>query len=216
MENQNRVITREDAVRVLEIVDQGLSFGLGNPVPGQMCVEAAVCYALSLPHNDDDPFCVSPALRALKIRLNDANWPDNKSRAKGMRKLTILQLGTKDILNEKEFINKVTISTVKKLLPEMFKQFKKNGIDISEFEIEINACKKVKTRKDAREVALAIKYKTNKIKFVSYTAYAAAYADAATAKSSHFHILTFFAEMVSEILIEMNVPAIQWLDLLKK
>ena len=79
-------ITRDIAAKVLHIVDQGLSKGLGEQAPGQMCVEAAVCYALGLPHGDD-PGCVSPALRRLKIGLNDANWSSPQARAKGLRRL---------------------------------------------------------------------------------------------------------------------------------
>lgn len=45
-------ITRKIAVRVLEVVDAGLVSGVGSPEPGKMCVEAAVCYALGLPHGD--------------------------------------------------------------------------------------------------------------------------------------------------------------------
>lgn len=55
------VIDISIAKKVLEVVDAGLSSGVGNPIPGQMCVEAAVCYALGLPHGDD-PACVSRAL----------------------------------------------------------------------------------------------------------------------------------------------------------
>lgn len=39
-------LTKEIAQKVLTTVDKGLSCGLGHPKPGQMCVEAAVCYAL--------------------------------------------------------------------------------------------------------------------------------------------------------------------------
>ena len=49
------------AAKVLETVDAGLCSGVGKPVPGEMCVEAAVCYALGLPHSDN-PDCVAPAL----------------------------------------------------------------------------------------------------------------------------------------------------------
>jgi hypothetical protein len=66
------MITAEVAQKVLDVVDAGLVRGVGEPVPGQMCVEAAVCYALGLPHGDD-PACVSSALRGLKIRLNDSS-----------------------------------------------------------------------------------------------------------------------------------------------
>ena len=58
-------ITREGAAKVLAAVDSGLVKGVGSAKPGRLCVEAAVCYGLGLPHSDN-PTCVSPALRALK------------------------------------------------------------------------------------------------------------------------------------------------------
>ena len=99
-------ITREVATKVLEVVDHGLCEGKGVPVPGQMCVEAAVCYALGLPHSDE-PDCVSRALRDLKIALNDSRWSDNQVRAKGLRRLAVAQLGSAGALNEEEFARRV-------------------------------------------------------------------------------------------------------------
>src|SRR5258708_5760559 len=93
----------EDAKKVLEVVDAGLSSGIGKSKPGSMCVEAAVCFALGLPHGDD-PGCVSLALRELKIRLNDNPWSSNEERAKGLRRLAVAQLGSKGELDEIEFI----------------------------------------------------------------------------------------------------------------
>lgn len=61
-------ITADVVHQVLNIVDAGLSAGLGSREPGDLCVEAAVCYALGLPHGDD-PECVSPALQRLVIIL---------------------------------------------------------------------------------------------------------------------------------------------------
>ncbi len=95
-------ITTNIAKKVLETVDAGLSNGLGKPEPGQMCVEAAVCYALGLPHGDE-PGCVSASVRKFKIRLNDSSWSTNEARAKGLRRLALAQLGSKNILNETEF-----------------------------------------------------------------------------------------------------------------
>jgi hypothetical protein len=109
------VLSRKVARKVLETVDAGLVSGLGQAVPGQMCVEAAVCYALGLPHGDN-PACVGSAVRAFKIRLNDANWPTNESRTKGMRKLAIAQLGSNEI-DQNEFRKLVVIGTVKRILP---------------------------------------------------------------------------------------------------
>lgn len=95
-------ITEEHARRVLAVVDVGLVRGLGHPEPGQMCVEAAVCYALGLPHSDD-PQCVSETLRTVKIMLNDALWSSNQTRSKGLRRLALAQLGSKDHLDESAF-----------------------------------------------------------------------------------------------------------------
>lgn len=97
------VITEQVARKVLNVVDKGLSSGLGIRKPGQMCVEAAVCYALDLPHGDD-PGCVSPLLRSLKIRLNDCPWSSKQARAKGLRRLAVAQLGSKGELDEKAFV----------------------------------------------------------------------------------------------------------------
>jgi hypothetical protein len=66
--------------KLLDTVDDGLTSGVGEPVPGQMCVEAAISYALGEPHSDG-PSCVEPAVREGKIRLNDAQWSSNEARA---------------------------------------------------------------------------------------------------------------------------------------
>src|SRR5690242_4423850 len=92
------------AAKVLKAVDAGLSQGLGEQKPGQMCVEAAVCYALGLPHGDNPP-CVGSAVRAVKIRINDSNWSSKAARAKGMRRVAIAQLGS-DKLDQTEFLKR--------------------------------------------------------------------------------------------------------------
>ena len=72
--------------KLLGVVDAGLTSGRGRRKPGEMCVEAAVCFALGQPHGDQ-PTCVGPAVRAYKIGLNDAAWSSPAARAKGMRLL---------------------------------------------------------------------------------------------------------------------------------
>jgi len=89
-------ITQKIAKKVLETVDAGLLRGIGEPEPGRMCVEAAVCYALGLPHGDHPP-CVSTLLRDIKIILNDQKWSSDKARAKGLRRLALAQLGSENI-----------------------------------------------------------------------------------------------------------------------
>lgn len=102
------MINESLARKVLETVDAGLCRGLGQPVPGHMCVEAAVCFAMGLPHSDE-PTCVSGALRSFKIKLNDAPWSSNESRAKGMRRLAIAQLGTAGALDDIAFARSVAL-----------------------------------------------------------------------------------------------------------
>jgi hypothetical protein len=107
--------------KLLSTVDAGLCSGMGQPVPGQMCVEAAVCYSLGLPHSDD-PGCVSPALRLLKIRLNDCKWSSTGARAKGLRRLAVAQLGSKDVLDEKRFVDRVVKLVIQKNVAKALRQ----------------------------------------------------------------------------------------------
>ena len=109
-------ITREIAAKVLSTVDAGLVSGMGKPIPGQMCVEAAVCYAMGLPHGDE-PTCVSPALRALKIKLNDSKWSSPAARAGGMRRLAIAQLGSADTLDDAAFIKRASDLAIHTYVP---------------------------------------------------------------------------------------------------
>ena len=112
------VPTEALAKKILETVDAGLSMGRGNPVPGQMCVEAAVCYAMGLPHGDS-PACVGWAVREFKIVLNDRrHWVSSSSRAEGLRALAIAQLGSNEI-DQVEFCKRVAVKTVQTLLPEV-------------------------------------------------------------------------------------------------
>jgi len=108
-------ISREIARKVLEVVDKGLVHGLGKPVPGQMCVEAAVCYAMGLPHSDK-PSCVGYAVRAYKIALNDKAWSSDAARATGMRRVAVAQLGS-DLIDQRAFAQEVTLQVTRQLLP---------------------------------------------------------------------------------------------------
>jgi hypothetical protein len=110
-------ITEAMAAKVLEVVDCGLSHGLGKPEPGYLCVEAAVAYAMGEGHTDK-PSCVAPAVRHLKIVLNDAKWwQSNESRAKGLRRLALAQLGTVGTLDEREFAERVSLVAVRVMVP---------------------------------------------------------------------------------------------------
>lgn len=131
--------------RVLEVVDKGLTQGLGTPKPGKMCVEAAVNYALGLPHGDN-PSCVGTAVRAFKIRLNDSHWSSDEARARGMRKLAIAQLGS-DQIDQLEFSTYVVIETIRQILPLALEK-----VGLTK---EAEECRQVTDIKNAHEVTYA-------------------------------------------------------------
>ena len=215
---------------LLSVVDHGLVRGLGSPVPGQMCVEAAVCYSLGLPHGDD-PLCVASSLRQFKIRINDANWSSNAARAKGLRRLAVAQLGTKFTLNEQEFTKRVVIMLVKTTL-----------VDIIDGETLKNQCRSVETLKEAIEAALALRsryeyavaaavYAVDAVT-AAYVAYVAdaAYAAVRAVVRAVVHVAAYaaahagngdkvlsdFCERVVQILIDMKAPGCEFLYLTEK
>lgn len=189
-------ITKEIVQKLLDTVDQGLVQGLGEPIPGQMCVEAAVCYALDLPHNDN-PKCVDMALRKYKIALNDGQWSSNAARANGMRRLAVLQLGTSEGFDTHYFAEELALRTVNILLPKILSD--SGYTDFSE------ACTKSSTLRMAYNAAYT---STNGMfnESVYYAALTAVYAD-------HDIYLLLSANIAEDILIEMNVPAVKYLYL---
>jgi len=169
-------INRELAAKVLGIVDQGLVKGVGRPEPGQMCVEAAVCYALGLPHGDD-PQCVSSALRSLKIALNDKAWSSNEARAKGLRRLSIIQLGTRDELDDGAFVKAVSEMTIRVFVPLALRAaagMKGNETHMDRLEVAAKRCEDEGTKDAAFDAANA----ANAAAAAANAAYAAAAAPA--------------------------------------
>jgi len=113
-------ITEHIARRVLRVVDQGLTSGLGRPEAGHMCVEAAVCFAMGEPHGQQ-PTCVAKILSRFMIALNDARWTSNALRATGMRRIAIAQLGTAGTLGEREFAERLCRLAITRLLPRVLR-----------------------------------------------------------------------------------------------
>jgi len=101
--------------KFVDLLGHGLVSGLGVQEPGKMCIEAAWCCALGLPHGDD-PGCVGAAVRAYKIRLNDARWSSNAARAKGMLRLGIAQIGS-DTLDQNEFRHRLVETLIRRIVP---------------------------------------------------------------------------------------------------
>jgi hypothetical protein len=101
--------------KLKEIFPQGLVRGLGNPKPGELCVEAAICLALGEPHSDK-PSCVHEVDREFAIVLNDSAWSSDKARAEAMLPLAIAQLGTAG-KDRTEWVKRVIEGTIRKILP---------------------------------------------------------------------------------------------------
>ena len=143
-------ITVDLARKCLAVVDAGLVHGLGKPEPGKMCVEAAVNYALGFPHGDQ-PKCVAPTLRSLKIKLNDSNWSSNQARTKGLRRLALAQLGSAGVLDEKEFVRRVVEHAIKVSVPQALRAAAKIAKGAHKYNLlkAADACESDPTRANA-------------------------------------------------------------------
>src|SRR5579864_104106 len=107
------------------ILARGLSSGIGSP-NGQMCIEAAICSTLGLPH-EDDPRCVAKAVRRFKIALNDKTWSSPQARAKGLRDLGLAQLGSLGVVSDQKFVALLSKKIIQTLIPKVFRTvFPKN------------------------------------------------------------------------------------------
>lgn len=118
MTEDDFILDEPTVKKILDVVDQGLSDGLGKPEPGLMCVEAAVCYAMGWGHTDT-PKCVDRVIREPMIEINDGPWESNTERAKALRKLSILQLGTADWIDREKFVDAMIVKSWKETIPFM-------------------------------------------------------------------------------------------------
>lgn len=110
-----------DVEKYDSILARGLSRGLGSR-ESQICIEAAICEVLNLPHGDN-PFCVSSRVRLFKIHLNDRRWSSPHARAKGLRDLGLAQLGSLGVIDEEEFTRKLLMGVIRILLPEFVRNY---------------------------------------------------------------------------------------------
>ncbi len=108
-----------------EVLARGLCIGVGER-NGQMCIEAAICAALDLPHGDD-PACVTRSVRSFKIALNDAQWSSPQARATGLRALGIAQIGSRDVVDDQEFSLRLAEKTIRHLIPRLFREIAPNN-----------------------------------------------------------------------------------------
>jgi hypothetical protein len=224
-------ITQAHIDKINELLSYGLQTGLGSPEPGKMCVEAVICHALGLEHSDDPRDCVMQSLRHLKIRLNDSSrWKSNQSRAEGLWRLAIAQLGSAGTVDEGEFVRRVARMTIQTIVPSALRSAARvlTGEHPTKLLALAAKCETEPTRANAQEAydaaAAATAYAATTTAAATaaaaYAAYAAAYAEAAYAAYAEADyadayaadkVLADYAEAVVQILIDMDAPGCRWL-----
>ena len=143
--NYAEVIPKIDA-----ILERGLCRGIGAR-HGVMCIEAALCAALDLPHGDN-PECVAKAVRTFEIGLNDAEWSSPIARAKGLRDVGIAQLGSKGVVDNVQFITRLSRKIIRRLIPALFREIFPWNLSCL---IAADECERKGTEKSATEAARA-------------------------------------------------------------
>jgi len=108
-------ITDEIRDRITTAIAPGLVSGLGQPEPGQMCVEAAICWSMGEPHGDR-PTCVASPDRDYAVAINDSAWSSPAIRAKHMLPLALAQLGTAGT-DRTAWEARVLEGTIRRVLP---------------------------------------------------------------------------------------------------
>jgi hypothetical protein len=101
--------------RVTDIVSAGLVVGLGHPIPGEMCLEAAICLALGESHGDS-PSCVALPDRNYAMALQDAYPGTIAERAALFLPLGLAQLGTSGS-DRGPWLRRLVAGTIGQVLP---------------------------------------------------------------------------------------------------
>ena len=184
-------ITTEIRDRLTTAITPGLVSGLGQPEPGQMCVEAAICWALGESHGDR-PTCVAAPDRDCAIAINDSAWSSPAIRAKHMLPLALAQLGTAGT-DRTAWEARVIEGTIRRVLPLSLRAAARVHPDATHAAALIAAadrCDADGTREAARSaynaayaVSYASSYAASYAVAAANAAYAAYAADAANAAS---------------------------------
>jgi hypothetical protein len=206
--------TKQTAIKILELLKHGLVKGKGIPEPGKMCVEAAVCYAMGLPH-DDNPPCVAPAVRAFKIALNDSNWSSNAARAKGLQRIAIAQLGSENI-DQVFFAKELARLIIQRIVSiALWAAAKQNPKHAAKLEDAAVRCEKEGTKEAATFTASTAADAAYAATYAA--AYAATYAAAYAAYAAYAgdEVLFLAAEIGVEVLQICKSPGCKWLSLIK-
>lgn len=199
-------ITKKLISKIDQLLSFGLTKGLGQPKPGEMCVEAAIAYALGKEHTDKNYECVLPLLNKIKINLNDCNWSSNKARAEGMRSLAIAQLGS-NTLDEAIFAEKLKEHLNKRLLPYLIQKHKKEFPNQAAI-IEAIEKQYPAGSEELREALRDHYYDDNYYYYNYYDYYTHYYYNY---NSFRDEWLLLVADTILDVLKEMKSPGCEWL-----
>jgi hypothetical protein len=143
--------TIEHAIKLRDLMRKhGIVKGLGEPIPGKMCIEALICHVLGLPHGDNPKECVGFEVNRFKIDLNDKPWTSPQARAKGMERLGIAQLGS-NIIDQREFKDATWLAFGQKLSPLIFRYQAAKTENKQPLLEHANVMEKVVTLSEARQ-----------------------------------------------------------------
>ena len=205
-----------------EILSRGLCRGIGT-LDGQMCIEAAVCASMDLPFGDE-PECVATSVRSYKIRINDAKWESAYTRAKALRDIGIAQIGSKNIIDDDEFVKRLSTKTIQTLIVHLFRNHTllKKNLRLQEL---IDTCEKEPTCINCRNAAAAVYAADAAVTdaavyaaavyaaavYAADAAAAAAVADATYATYAGDFYLIMSVNLALEVLKELNSPGCKWI-----
>jgi hypothetical protein len=212
------------------IIARGLSNGVGKR-DGQMCIEAAICTVLGLPHGDD-PGCVARSVRSFKIALNDKRWSSPEARAAGLRDLGLAQLGSLGVVNDKEFVTRLVKKEIQVLLPKMIRGMypadtellalaldceshgtRTSAVALRDILYERRAAAYAAAAADAADAYAYAAAAADAADAYAYAyAYAAAAADEADAYAKRDEYLNLAASIALDVLRELSSPGVQLLD----
>ena len=192
-----------------DILSRGLCVGVGDR-DGQMCIEAAICAAMDLPHGDE-PDCVAKSVRSYKITLNDSSWSSAAARARGLRNLGIAQIGSRGVVDDQEFAKRLAEQTIRELIPTLFREVfpdRQECLDAADRCASEGTTASADSADRADRAASAAS-----AAWADRAAWAADRADrAAGAAGAADKYLLLSASLALEVLRELNSPGCEWLE----
>lgn len=157
-------ISKKQRKKVEEVIRQGLVRGLGEPRPGETCLEGAISLAMGYPHGDT-PSCVAVADRTLAIALNDMFQCTPVERAKLLLPIGLAQLGTAGE-DRSAWVRALVLGTIRRVLPALLEAY---GLDE-----HARACRDARDLEEGAKASRAAASATQLAMHIPFRAYSTA------------------------------------------